>query len=259
MAIPAYLAGDYRYLSTLAVTDVATIISGLRTELPAVGWTETATGVFQSPADTFGRYVVLTVSSVSTTRLQFKVDDHSSVTIYDGTFDIDAAGNEVRYYTGPDYCFVESLRAAAAECGMVFKPNADPETDTGAIAYPFYVWVYRNSSGSTTANANYSFYYYMQSSGYGGYDAVFSATVFSSNVNTCEGFSKTGTYVFLPAEVFNRSSYRLGRMPQTVVCGETVPAGTEITIPIDSGFNGVFKRFTARTAYYGCHIMVRVG
>lgn len=258
MAVPLFLAGDYRYLATTGVTDVNTIIADLQTELPANGWTETSAGVFQSPADDFNRYVVLTVSRLSATWIQFKVVDHAAVTIYDGSFYIDAAGTQVRYYTGPDYCFVESLRATA-ECGMLFKPNPDPETDTGVISYPFYAWAFRTAAGGTTTSVNYSNYFYMQAAGYSNYDAVFSGTVQASNVNTHEGFSQTGAYVFLPAEVFKQGAYWVGRMPQTLVCGSSVVAGTQITIPIDTGVNGIFQRFTARTAYYACHLMVRVG
>jgi hypothetical protein len=258
MAVPLFLAGDYRYLATTGVTDVNTIISDLQTELPANGWTETSAGVFQSPADDFGRYVVLTVSRISATAIQFKVVDHAAVTIYDGSFYIDAAGTEVRYYTGPDYCFVESLRATA-ECGMLFKPNPDPETDTGVIPYPFYVWAFRTAAGAATGSTNYNAFYFMHPASYQLYTSVMSETVMASNVNTAEGLSKTGAYVFLPAEVFNRGAYWIGRIPQTLVCGASIAAGTQITMPIDTGINGVFQRLSARITAAGCHLMVRVG
>jgi hypothetical protein len=266
MAVPGYLAGAFRYLATLAVTNVSTIISDLRTELIANGWTEPSTGIFRSPADAFNRYVDLTLSSLSATWVQFKVVDHYGSTIYDGSFYIDAIGTEVRYYTGPDYCYVEALRATP-ESALLFKPNADPETDNGACPYPFYAWAWRTAAGGVTTNQQYPYYYVRPGSGAAAQlvGCLSQQIMFATNTVYGAGLSRSGAYTFMPSEVVYRvvvgtgaDNRWIGRMPQVLNCASTIAAGSQVTVPIDSGVSGTFQRFRGRPDQYSTGLLIRV-
>ena len=135
MSVPSFLSGAFRYKSTLGVVDVATIISDLMSELVTNGtWTDlggTGVGPFKSPVDPVdGSFMKLTLTRVDATHLQYAlVDQYNAAFAYTGylNINIDVAGNEVRYHTGPDFIAIELARATP-DGWWCARLNVWPET-----------------------------------------------------------------------------------------------------------------------------------
>ncbi len=263
MAVPSFLAGNFRYLETLGVVDVDTIISDLRAELVNAtnNWTEPVANSFKSPVDDYGRFITIALSRVSATRVSFLVTDKWGQTIVNGTFDIDAGGCPVRYFTGPDYCYVETVRAVTPEFGMAWKANNSPEID-GIDGYPWFAHTYRNSTGTTqTSNFAYAFGWNSVNS-YQSSEYLCSAEMYTSNTAFSNGRTFSGTHLFVPEECFHYvpgAGYYAwaGRMPQTVQGPSSLASGVEVTIPIDEGENATFKKTCSRASTFGVNVYFR--
>lgn len=129
MTVPTFLQSSFFFNQTLNVTTVATIISDLTTiltgQVPA--WTSPSAGVFKSPVDAAGRFMLLTVVATSATRLEWKVTDQNNLVVCDREIDIDGApGDTVNYYTGQFHAYVEVLRAPTPEWAGAMMLDPDP-------------------------------------------------------------------------------------------------------------------------------------
>jgi hypothetical protein len=262
MSVPAFLAGNFRYLETAGVTDVNTIISDMRAELVNAtnGWTEPVAGSFKSPVDSYGRFIVIALTRQSATRIAFVVTDKWAQQIVNDTFDIDAGGCMVRYFTGPDCCYVETVRATTPEFGMAWKANISPEID-GIDGYAWFAHTYRNSTGTTQTNT-FSTAFGWNGSSYQSGEYLCSAEMYSSNVSFSNGRTCSGTHLFVPEECFHYAPGAAvwawaGRMPQVVQGPNSLAAGSEVTIPIDDGVNATFKKTCSRTGTFGVNLFFR--
>lgn len=243
MAIPSWLNYDARYLLTLAITDVNTIISDLQSELVTNGtWSEPSAGVYKSEVDALGRYVQITTSRVSATRMQWKLTEYFGNTIYDGTIDIDAGGTNVEYFSGPGYCWIGSLRATT-EAAYVFKLDPTPEPDVDP--WPFIGWAQRNSAGTAnTVTFNNSA---INSTTNGTYTISTSFNTQQYNLNNTalgSGMSYSGAYTFWPVITFHNFSgvySYAGKAPNCLVSNEAFTAGVEADVPIDTGTTKTFR------------------
>lgn len=112
MTVPNFLASSF-YFSTGSspITDVATVITDVRTILLSTNnppWTEPTAGVFQSPIDSGGRFMRITLVKNTATRLNVTLQDNNLLTVYAREFDILSTGALVNYYTGQYHFYLES-------------------------------------------------------------------------------------------------------------------------------------------------------
>ncbi len=134
MAVPTFLNAPFRSLK-ITITDVADIITNLRSELVALDdpWTEPVSGTFKSPARADGAFFTVTVAAISTTRISYVVKDHQGLQVNNDTDtrqDIKASGTtDVYIYTSPFYVIIDSAGATAGipECWGAGIACREPE------------------------------------------------------------------------------------------------------------------------------------
>jgi hypothetical protein len=149
---------------------------------------------------------------------------------------------------------------------MIFWIDPDPDVQNGCDSWPWGMFASRNSSGTATASVGVDFYFVM-----GGTIGTYANTqnvpvglLGTDNVVHFAGATKSGAYMFAPAEIYHYFSasatgvpFRAGRIPHVLICASAIAAGTELTVPIDTGTTGVFKRFSAKSASFSTHFLVR--
>jgi hypothetical protein len=252
MAVPNFLSGNYRYLSTAGVTNVNTIITDLNAELITNGvWTGGVTGTpgttnytltATSAVRSDGAYAVLVAVWVSATRIKFTFTDRFSLLVNNQTdtrLDIDAGGTEVRYYTNAFGLCVDSNRATP-ECfiaGMLDRTPATfaiPHESCYASAGP------RNNAGTLTTQTIRDVF--LLAPGGTAYATGTSAGFVAHQplTGTMDRYSMTGAY-FCTTYEFCTSQYSMGRVFQAIMVPSTLAFGTEIVVPIDTGTTGTFK------------------
>jgi len=147
MTIPNFLLSSFFFYSDDDVTNVSQIINDLVNVLtnptppsPIVPqnplWTlVSSTGTapnytaatFKSPVDSAGRFLVLTVTVVSTTALAWTVIDQNGVTVCSRGISIDGTpADTINYYTGQYHCFIEALRSGTTPyycAAMMIEPS----------------------------------------------------------------------------------------------------------------------------------------
>ncbi len=255
MAISSFLNTDYRYYSRLAVTDVATIIADLATELVASGWTDedgVGTGPFSSPEEVGdGSLMWLVLTSLAATQLQIQVYDHAGCLINNQTASrlyIDAGGTNISYFTGPRHCFVSAARATP-ECFGVARLDQYPHIDGEVRSNFVCTQGPRNNAGSLT---NYSLAYWfglqLNATSYSGsYISPASMNVGVTGRLSVDG-GKNMCYPLYFADYNNKM--RMGCMPQAMLVPSSIAFGTVVTIPIDVGVTGDFVVVGIATADY---------
>jgi len=250
MAVPHFLDWGFRYLSTAGITDVNTIISDLQSELVTNGdWSEPSAGVYMMNPSTSGKFAQITTSRVSATRMQFKCSDYLGNTMYDGTVDINAAGSEVRYFTGEYYCYIDVQRTTP-EAAFLIRSDPYPEPED-MDTFPYCCWAFRNSAGTATANntLHYSFVMGATTGTYGAFQQC-NYNTGSDNTVYFSGLSHSGAYMFLPMWMAHYRSGTAtlgpcGRWPNTLMGPDLIAAGTELDIPVDTGVTQTFKAIGA--------------
>jgi hypothetical protein len=254
MAVPNFLSSNFRYLSTAAVTDVNTIIADLMAELvtgPAAAdkWTDVGgagTGPFKSPVNSIdGSYITMVCTRISATRISYTTTDSFATLMQnvDTRQDIDAGGTEIRYFTGPNHCCVDSVRATP-EAFHVARLDVWPET-SGKIKTSWHASQGpRNASGTLTATAwTNSFCMAIGGTAYSA-NPTFSVPRFNTNASTTTRFvTPSGAYVFTPWEIAdNTTNIVMGRLPQAVLIDSVaLNHGNEVTLTLDTGVTGIFK------------------
>lgn len=242
MSVPAFLASSFDYKETLAVTDVATIITDFRDRVlnhntPA--WTEPVSGTFQSPADASGQFFQVMLTRVIITTLGIKVVDMYGTTISDRQIFIDAGGTAVQYYTGQFHAFINSARGTQ-ECGGGCLVDTSPET-TNLPLYRTAGFGHRDNTG--TANNNDWTYWWMMSNAT---PAIMRAGVTNYGASPRNQKAIDGTYIYSPVllstNLYGASNMRLvGRPFQVLTSDDGLAFGAEVTVPIDVAATGVFK------------------
>jgi hypothetical protein len=250
MAVPTFLNAPFRS-SKITITDVADIITNLRSELAALDdpWTEPVSGTFKSPARADGAFFTVTVAAISTTRISYVVKDHQGLQVNNDTDtrqDIKASGTtDVYIYTSPFYVIIDSAGATAGvpECWGAGIACREPEPL--AVPRPCY-WASRgprHASGSYPLTYNGWWYTWYLSVGATAYatDSYGILNLRSKPVNYyIDRFSMSGTLMFISMEMA-AGAYLLGRRFNTLISDGIQPDQSEWTVPLDSETLGTFR------------------
>jgi len=241
MSVPAFLASSFDYKETLAVTDVAAIITDFRDRVlnhntPA--WTEPVAGTFQSPADAKGQFFQVMLTRVSITALGIKIIDMYGTTIADRQIYIDAGGTAVQYYTGQFHAFINSARATQ-EFGGGCLIDTSPET----ASLPLYRTAgvgHRDNTG-TAGSTDWTFWFMMSNAT----PAAMRAGVMNYLGSVRCQKAIDGTYIYSPVllstNVYGANMRIVGRPFQVLTSDDGLAFGAEVTVPIDVAATGVFK------------------
>jgi hypothetical protein len=246
MTAPAFWATPFSYTALTGVTDVNAIIAGIHTALTALAWTDASgvgTGPWTSPVRADGISWSITMARTSATRITWTMKDQAGLAVNTAAIlqDIDATGTPVQIYAGPLHLCVNTARATNETAwfavldqapNLMHVPRAQyvcfngPRSSAGT--YTSYAWehFYSMAPGATTYSAK---------NGYG----MIRVPATSSN----HRITVAGTLVPVPAEYGDASSMLFwGRIPQAIaVCSTGLSVGSEVTVPIDTGVNAVFK------------------
>lgn len=239
-------AVDTMLLTTLSATPTAVFPSGER-------WTSLGGGVYKSPLDTAGRFMTVKLTRTTITRLGWEVSDPTGV-LFTVEIDIAGAGSACNIYGGPGHLVVEANNAGAWEVARAIMVDPTPEP---LGAFPVYVWGTgrRTSAGVLIGSADQ--WKFWCGRYYGG--TVVSAA--GTPVNTIEGppcciainnanmkmRTEAGSDVafpyFMSPDSAAGSNLPLngGRLYQTITVDFDYGAGTDATVPIDTGVTGVFR------------------
>jgi len=251
--LPCYNTA-FRYLNTVGVTDVQTIINDLYAELVTNGgWTCTIGGIgsspteFKSPARSDGAFFTINLTRTSATRLSWIIKDQYGILVNNQTTtkqDIDAGGSSIDYFTGPMHVCVNALRATpeTMHCGMA---EQSPE---GSDSIPYAViWAHRgprNDAGTLAADRYWS-NVFLRLNGATTYYASAINSIMRGRLTNARTRSQTiaGTWQFFPLEFLDYSNYTwMGRAAQCVLVDQSqFAAGAEVTVPLGGAATGVFK------------------
>lgn len=255
MSVPQFLSVAYRYLKISSVTDVQTIINSLYTELIANGFTCTGGGSGLTPTTMLSplradrlRFSIL-LTRTSATQLTIAVYDDMGVLITTTSLvvQIEATGNDVYLCTGAYFCYIFSKKTSPVHffgCGVL---DNDPYS---SLAEPFPAYFATGQVNLWESNYIWSIF----SSAY----AKVTADVQRfNNLNTDQAFlSMSGAYMFCPAELMDPGTSTIyGRMPQIVLCEDSIATETELIVPIDTGVTGTF--IVACTGYGHGKVCIR--
>ena len=136
MALVHHVSFPFRYLLLNNVTDVATIIAALNTELQALGWIDEGgmgTGPFKNPTGTDGKFLRITLTRSSATLMYWLCSDSGQLVINNSNsppntgLGIPVGGANVHLVTGTDFICAD-VAAATPECFMVGRMDIWPDS-----------------------------------------------------------------------------------------------------------------------------------
>lgn len=168
MTVPNFLASSFYYsLGSSPITDVATIITDVRTILTSTNnpvWTEPVSGTFQSPVDSAGRFMRITLTRVTATRLNVILQDQNLLTIINRELQIPATA-EVYYLTGQYHFAIEVPNGTAvADHISCFMLDPSPYALSASQTYVMGN-AYRAAGGSIDGQGTTMDQFYMIESG----------------------------------------------------------------------------------------------
>lgn len=247
MAVPSFLNWSYVYSSGLGIDDVQDIMDDFATQAASVSWTNPSAGLYQSPADSGGRWMDILLTRTSATILEFRVRDHSGSTVGTRRLQISASAPTTNYniFIGQCHAVITAHvpNQAAREYLMAFIPDPDPEAASGCTTTYVVMKGYRNTSTATVAQSVYD--------QWGAIDNGSAAYATRAQVwyNGASQVAWTtlnrGALIALPMgmNINVSGTFRyLGRVPMCLLVSDSVVAiDAELQIPISSTTIGTFK------------------
>lgn len=252
---------SFRSLTTLAVTDVNTIISDFRSETVTNGspaWTESPSQTFISPTDGAGRFFKVVLARTAATRLEWKILDQAGTTVCDREIDISASGTTVNYYTGQYHAWVESMLSPEIAMGGILDPSP---LANGAYSVYVYGNGFRNTGASADgAGSTTGQFFMIDNGGSSQLNRIRAMGVSISNeVNALQ--DPAGNLLYYPPELSTNiaGTFRWnGRPYQVFLVDSSFQSGTVKTIVIGSaGETGTFRALSALATTEGMRFAVR--
>lgn len=266
MTIPNFLSSSfapYRY-ATERITDVASCLTTLRTELTALGWAETPplSNIYYSPADASGRYMIATFSKTSATRLQVALANYTppgpSIALMTRAMDISGTA-DIFYYTGKFHFFVQSLYSSGTGefvAGWLIDctPDALP-----SCPYPVVGDGSRNSSGTLDGFGVVQYMIALDNGSPVPVQRMKGPVAYGGTVVTMSMASGRGFFdEYLISQNVGGTWYWTGRLCQTLLGPGTPRAiGLELQVPIDDGTMATFKATSLVDTNYQYRLFMR--
>lgn len=136
MAVPDFLNTAFAFVTVAAETDMANVITQLRTTLLALGWTEPSANLFKSPVDSAGKYFDLLFTRIAQGNLEMRVRDQNAITICTRRAQIDIAGTNYDLFAGTHH-FVISFKRATRENMWAGMLDQSPIAQAASSVYTF--------------------------------------------------------------------------------------------------------------------------
>lgn len=265
MTAPSFLATEYAFTELVGVTDVQTIMNSLATMLTSTltttatnpwpngqRWTNPSGTTYLGPSDAGGKFMQITLTRTTITRLRFQVNDIGGQ-VSDGEIQIAAGGSQVEIYAGPGHCVVTANNGGTWETFRAFMADPTPEPLSANNSSYLVATGHRNNAG-TVQNTNmlswnYRFYGGTLSQSvlfvYGNY-AVSWFPAQAASVNT-HLMTQAGSNVAIPYYQACPSANGVddwkpsGKNFQIILVDSNLAPGSDQSVPIDTGVVGVFR------------------
>lgn len=264
MTVPNFLASSF-YYNQNAITDVATIITDLRTILTSTNnppWTEigSLTGVFQSPVDSAGRFMRVSLTRVTATRLNVILQDQNLFTLFNREMQIPASA-EVYYHTGQYHLVVEAPNGTGvADHIYAFLLDPSPYALNSSANYVIGN-AYRNNGGSIDGNGSTVDQFYMIESGVGVIRQRIRAVWATASTNIGISSDFQGNPQIFPIDIWgvpSGTNVWSGKPYQLYLIPITIGASAIKKIALDDGTLASFKALTiASTGGSTCIAAIR--
>jgi hypothetical protein len=243
MSVPNFLASSHFY-STMSATCAQNVIDELHTILETTNdppWTNPSGNTFTSPVDDDGRYFTANFSVKDTHHLVYHVVDQYGAAVEDRNLIVDAAGTEIRIYSGEYHLWIDSMRSTPENLRMGIL-DLSPQGQTTWASAVFANGHQRNSddwagnkeSGQLATTAT------LGGNGQGAAQVYMVATTDSRGA----GYDLAGNLVTWPVFVGKFNTYPvifIGRLYQALLCPNSLAYGVEVTIPIDTDTTAKFR------------------
>jgi hypothetical protein len=191
-------------------------------------WTSLGGGVYKSPVDSAGRFMTVTLTTPTSTRVGFEIKDQVGSTLYDGSFDL-TNPSLLTIWSGPYHLSVWVDKGGGFyswSSGFMLDPS--PE-EIGVHQFYTIARTKLDSSGVDIGIYNGDFWYMLDGSGVAGIHRVVDYNN-TANPSAVDALTSGGSYIAIPAEVMRFSPSRVaGKMYQTILVSKSIPAGTIIT------------------------------
>lgn len=234
----------FRYLYLAGVADMADVLSNLKTELAANGWTEPVADTMQSPANAEGQYLTSAFALFGAgppySYLKATVYDHNGFFVGQRSLSISVLpATNVDLFTGPEYFYIHSS-LATKENLEAYVIDGFPE-DQKDILWPVVMAGYRNGAGSIDgAGTGPGWMFGIDNKQNNG--EIRSMRGYTNMAGySVSGVTPSGVILVEPVAVFllNQQHRQFGYLPQ-VAWGQVAP-NTDYTIPITEAATGVFR------------------
>lgn len=266
MTVPRFLQSSFYFSEDPGIDDTADIITNLTALLVAQtpAWTNPSAGVLKSPVDSAGRFMTITLTSLSATRLQMQVQDQNGITVSLRTFDLIAGPlpTKINYFSGQYHLYIECLNLGAGNGEWLAAMMVDP-TDHDLVDLQNYVigGGTRNSGGAVDGQGVACDQWFMLESG--------ASTLRQRARQVCAAVSLNaglmdfaGVPQFFPFDVVgvpNGSNQWMGAMYQAYVTDSRVAAGIIKPVAIDNATPAEFRTTIAPASGQGLRLALRVG
>src|SRR5579871_3505022 len=228
--------------STLSATPTGVYPSGER-------WSNAAF-VFTAPSDIGGRFMKVTLTRLSQSRMEFKMEDPGGV-IFDGEIDINIAGTLVNIFGGPGHLYIEADNSGTPEMAHAVMVDPTPEPLSVSTVY-VYGRVARSVGGATLANYTAADFWLQRFrggtvTGANFYQNGARPTVPVQDNSNTHLRTQAGSDVVAPMYMGSDSSVFGGnwlngyKIYQAVVVDFNNAPGTILNVPIDVGITGQFQ------------------
>jgi hypothetical protein len=266
VTLPSFLNTAFAYTPLSNVSDMATVITAVDTMLTSTlpvtptavfpsgqRWTNLGSGVYKSPVDSAGRFMLVTLVRVSAIRLQFRIDDPTGL-LQDGRMDLSNVNSPVFIYGGPGHLIIEEFNSQSGVWEICAAIISDP-TPEPLLASPVYVWcrTSRDAGGGLQGNNGSCDWWMGRNSGGSnttgsGFVKLLTRPHMPAQDTTATHLqTQAGSNVAAPAAIeipitTNANNQRnVGKLYQCCLVDGNQVAGGDLPIPIDTGVIGTFR------------------
>ena len=247
MAAPTYLANNYNFLETAGQTDVANTITRIIAQALAMGWTNPSGNIVKSPPNAVGQFIQLTFARIGATNLEMVLLDSLSRTF---TRRAQPAATFVeRLYVNTQGMMIDFDNGEGLWASILdLSPELQDAHDQFAIG----------NGSRTVANTLDSFYQVAGSEQLSSATPrVYTITQFAglfvprgdlhsaASPQGIQSLSQPGSRLWYPwifcGPVVGTTNRIRGRVFQALITDPTLPAQTEVVVPIDGANTATFK------------------
>ncbi len=265
MTVPSFLATEFAFTQLTGISDVQGIMDAIATLLTSTitntvteqwpngqRWTNVSGTTYKSPTDAGGRYMQIVLTRSAANQMRTQVSDTAGQ-LADGILNISSGNAQVNIFGGPGHLYAEALNGSTWELTRAFMADPTPEPLASDLSSYVYATSWR-TSGNVAQSPNFLSWQYRFTGGTLSNAVLFNYGALAvpwfppqaSSTNT-HLMTQAGSNISVPYYTAIPSANGVddwkpsGKLFQVLLVDSNLTQGSEITIPIDTGVNGVFR------------------